>query len=38
MRIAGPHPKLGAAINGAAAGVAVVTIAILGMWLLLVSF
>jgi hypothetical protein len=38
MRIAGSQSKLGAAVNGAAAGVAVVTIAILGMWLLLVSY
>jgi hypothetical protein len=30
--------KLGAAVNGAAAGLALVTIAILGMWLLLVSY
>ena len=38
MRTAGSQSKLGAAVNGAAVGVAVVTIAVLGMWLFLVSF
>ena len=38
MRTAGSQSKLGAAVNGAAVGLAVVTIAVLGMWLFLVSF
>ena len=38
MRNAGSQSKLGSAVNGAAAGLAVVTIAALGMWLFLVSY
>jgi hypothetical protein len=38
MRTAGSQSKLAAAVNGAAAGLAVVTIAVLGMWLFLVSY
>ena len=38
MRTAESQSKLGAAVNGAAAGLAVVTIAALGMWLFLVSY
>ena len=38
MRTAGSQSKLGSAVNGAAAGLAVVTIAVLGMWLFLVSY
>ena len=38
MRTTGSRTKLGAAVRGAAAGLAVVTVAILCMWLLLVSY
>ena len=38
MRTAGSQSKLDAAVNGAAAGIFVLTLAILGMWLILVSY
>ena len=38
MSAAGSQSKFDAAVNRAAAGVAVITIAALGMWLFLVSF
>ena len=38
MRTGGSQTKHGVAVRGAAAGLAVVTVAILCMWLLLVSY
>jgi len=38
MRTDASQSKLAAAINGAATGLTVVTIAVVGMWLLLASY